>query len=68
MKKKILIIISSKYYIKYLTLNSFQILKKKYDVIFALKKNIYKNKKNYKFYELNSNNNLILRYFDLIRF
>ena len=67
MKKKILIIISSKYYIKYLTLNSFQILKKKYDVIFALKKNIYKNKKNYKFYELNSNNNLILRYFDLIR-
>ena len=66
-KKKVLIIISSKYYIKYLTLDSFQILKKKYDVFFALKKKSFKKEKNYKFYELNCNNKLILRYFDLIR-
>ncbi len=44
-KKKVLIVLSSRYYIKYLTLNSFQNLKKKYDLSFALKKNSFNDKK-----------------------
>ena len=67
MKKKILVIISSKQYSKYLTLKSFQKLKKKYDVFFAVKKNGNKKKNKFYFYKLNSNNKHILRYLDLIR-
>ena len=67
MKKKILVIISSKQYSKYLTLKSFQKLKKKYDVFFAVKKNNNRKKNKFYFYKLNSNNKHILRYLDLIR-
>ena len=44
LKKKILVILSSEYYNKYFNLNSFQKLDKKYDLIFALKKKIFKKK------------------------
>ena len=43
-KKKILVILSSKYYNKYLDLNSFRNLENKYDVIFALKESHFKKK------------------------
>lgn len=72
LKKKILIILSSEYYNKYLSLNSFKNLEKKYDVIFALKKNTLKKdnlkkKKIFKFYKLDSNDKHILRYLKLIK-
>ncbi|OUW95795.1 MAG: hypothetical protein CBD97_02370 [Pelagibacteraceae bacterium TMED237] len=67
MKKKVLVILSSRHYTKYLTLKSFQNLDKKFDVYFALKKGCYKKKNKFYFYKLNSNNKYILRYFDLIR-
>lgn len=66
-KKKILIILSSKYYNKYLIFNSFQKLNKKYKLTFALKDNFAKKNKNFEFYRLNSNDRLILKYFHLIR-
>ena len=45
MKKKVLVILSSRHYTKYLTLKSFENLDKKFDVYFALKKGSYKKKK-----------------------
>jgi hypothetical protein len=66
-KKKILVILSSNYYHKYLAYCSFQNLEKKYDVSYFVKKNNFKKSKKYKFYELDLNNKYILRYFNLIR-
>ena len=66
-RKKILVVLSSKYYNKYLSLNSFKNLENKYDLIYALKENHVKKKNNLKYYKLNSNNKHILRYFLLIK-
>ena len=67
LKKKILVILSSEYYNKYFNLNSFQKLDKKYDLIFALKKKIFKKKNKFRFYKLDRNNKYIIRYLKLIK-
>ena len=67
LKKKILVILSSEYYNKYFNLNSFQKLDKKYDLIFALKKKIFKKKNKFKLYKLDRNNKYIIRYLKLIK-
>ena len=66
-KKKILVILSSKYYNKYLDLNSFRNLENKYDVIFALKESHFKKKNNFMYYRLNSNSKYVIRYLFLIQ-
>lgn len=66
-RKKILVVLSSKYYNKYLSLNSFKNLEKKYDIIYALKENHIEHKNNYRYYKLNSNSKYIVRYLLLIK-